>query len=108
MQMNSIKSIMRSILAATALLGGVASQTAMAQAPYIFGLTTDNCAGRTRAQVNALASLPGRTMLRTVFDLPKDGVSAANCVSCIKSLYAVTDIMGQPFDSSYMKETSLD
>jgi len=99
---------MKKLLAALLLAGTLCGTQAPLRAqPYVWGLTTDNCAGRTTAQVNALKDLPSRTMLRTVFDLPSDGVSAADYVPCIKALSAVVDIMGQPLDSSYMKGTSL-
>lgn len=105
--MTLMNSFIRIALGATALIALVSQTQAQPLPPYVWGLTTDACDGRTGAQVTSLKYLPKRTMLRTVFDMPADGASAAGYVDCVQRLSAVADIMGQPLDSSYMAGISL-
>src|SRR4051812_46147797 len=100
-------SFIRLVLGVTALIALINQPQAQTLPPYVWGLTTDACDGRTGAQITALKYLPKRTMLRTVFDLPADGATAAGYVDCIKRLSVVADIMGQPLDSSYMAGITL-
>lgn len=75
---------------------------------WLWGLTTDDPNSSTAQQVDALKSLPLRTMVRTVFDLPSGGhPAAADYVSSVTALAAVADVMGQPVDSSYMPSLTL-
>lgn len=75
---------------------------------WLWGLTSDDPTSSTAQQVDALKSLPLRTMVRTVFDLPSGGHPVAgDYVSSLTALAAVADVMGQPVDSSYMPSLTL-
>ncbi|WP_286355427.1 SdrD B-like domain-containing protein [Geothrix oryzae] len=75
---------------------------------WLWGVTTDDPASSTAQQVDALKSLPVRTMVRTVFDLASGGHPAAvDYVSSVTALATVADVMGQPVDSSYMPALTL-
>ena len=75
---------------------------------WLWGVTTDDPATSTAAQVDALKSLPLRTTLRTVFDLPSGGHPvAADYVAPVAALAAVSNVVGQPVDSSYMPSLTL-
>ena len=76
--------------------------------PWLWGVTTDDPATSTAAQADALKSLPLRTTVRVVFDLPSGGhPTAADYVGPVTSLAAVASVMGQPVDSSYMPSLTL-
>lgn len=75
---------------------------------WLWGVTTDDPATSTAAQVDALKSLPLRTTVRVVFDLPAGGhPMAADYVGPVASLAAVATVLGQPVDSSYMPSLTL-
>ncbi|MBN9235469.1 MULTISPECIES: hypothetical protein [Phyllobacteriaceae] len=86
---------------AVSIVGG--SDTAIAQQPYLWGLTSDNCMERTEQQIKALAHLPRRSTVRTVFDPPKDGgPNPDDYLPCIKATASVADVMGLAVDSHTM------
>lgn len=65
----------------------------------VVGVTTDDPTVGTADQVDALAALPRRAMVRTTFDL---GRSPSDYVASISAISRVADVMGQPLDSSDM------
>lgn len=65
----------------------------------ILGVTTDDPNTRTADQVDALASLPRRAMVRVVLD---QGTTPADYVDSVRKLAAVADVMALPLDSSDM------
>ncbi|MDB5953989.1 hypothetical protein [Ramlibacter sp.] len=67
----------------------------------MLGVTTDDPNGDTASQVDALASLPRRPVLRVVLD---QGTQPADYVSSVRRLAAVADVMALPLDSSDMKK----
>jgi hypothetical protein len=75
---------------------------------WLWGVTTDGPTTNTAQQVDALKSLPLKTMVRTVFDLPSGGhPAAADYAASVTSLAAVANVMGLPVDSSYMPSLTL-
>ena len=67
----------------------------------MLGVTTDDPNGATASQVDALASLPRRAVVRVVLD---QGTQPADYVASVRSLAAVADVMALPLDSSDMKK----
>jgi hypothetical protein len=70
----------------------------------MWGVTTDNPAIDTEAQVDALRSLARRVTVRTTFD-PEN--SPADYRSAVVAMSRVADVMAQPLDSSAMVGVSL-
>jgi hypothetical protein len=75
---------------------------------WVWGVTTDDPTTNTAQQVEALRSLPKRTVIRTVFDPPSGGgPTAADYASSVAALAGVADVLGCPVDSSEMSRLSL-
>jgi len=75
---------------------------------WIWGVTTDNVVNNTLSQTTALSSFSKRTMIRTVFDQPKNGSPvASDYLASVTSVSAVSDILGLLIDSSDMPNSSL-
>ncbi len=94
--------------------GGGGSSAGVGPVPPTSGLslfaavTTDDPNTNTADQVEALATLPKRTMVRIVFDPPANGSpTAADYVTSVKSIASVADVMGLPVDSSEMPNLDL-